>query len=767
MKKNYTKAEALDKIIQSKKNVVPNYIYFEKKSFLKNQKKFINIIQKKFNKKIIIRSSSKKEDTFKQSFAGKYLSIVSKTDEKSLKLNLQLVGKKLDSSDQIVIQKFIEKPDYSGVIFTKDPNSNSHYYKIEYDQSKRSDLVTSGKFNPTKKKFILFKNFKNKILNLNNLISISKFLEKKFNNDRLDIEFCIKKNKTYILQCRPLLGKKNEIPIKKIEQTLLNLKKKFLKISEKKLSLIGEKTALSNMSDWNPAEIIGNKPSKLASSLYCELITNKIWAEQRSNYGYRDVSPNRLMYIMAGTPYVDLRTDFNSFLPKNLKNKIAIKIINNSLRLINKFPELHDKIEFKIIDTCFNFNCINKKYNFLNQDEKKQYLSELKKLTNNIISKKNNILNSEIKKLELLKKKIIIIKKEPINPIQKIQYLIDDCKKYGTLPFAGIARCAFISKSILDSLVTIKKINQNELNNFLSSINTISKKINNLYISSIKHKKLKTFFKEYGHLRPSTYSISIDNYLNGHKKYFSNDLTFLKINKNYTFKTSIVKKLNIFFKKQNISLNFSDFLKFARQSIVERERAKLIFTKSIDEIFTNIKILAKEININYKKFEDLDINLILNSVNNLEHNKLKNIITENIKINKKERFFSNFIKTPDVILNKNDFYSFFEPAANINFITNNSVMSEIIKISSSEKKFHINNKIVLIENADPGFDFIFSHNIKGLITMYGGANSHMAIRCMELGIPALIGVGSQKFDEISKRKKIFIDCKNKIYKIIY
>ena len=53
----------------------------------------------------------------------------------------------------------------------------------------------------------------------------------------------------------------------------------------------------------------------------------------------------------------------------------------------------------------------------------------------------------------------------------------------------------------------------------------------------------------------------------------------------------------------------------------------------------------------------------------------------------------------------------------------------------------LKNKIILLENADPGFDFIFAHEIKGLITKYGGSNSHMAIRCLELSVPAIIGKG--------------------------
>ena len=45
-------------------------------------------------------------------------------------------------------------------------------------------------------------------------------------------------------------------------------------------------------------------------------------------------------------------------------------------------------------------------------------------------------------------------------------------------------------------------------------------------------------------------------------------------------------------------------------------------------------------------------------------------------------------------------------------------MKRIIN-SSSIKRLH-NNKIILIENADPGFDWLFNFNIKGLITKFGG-----------------------------------------------
>ena len=102
-------------------------------------------------------------------------------------------------------------------------------------------------------------------------------------------------------------------------------------------SVHGKFTLFSNMSDWNPAEMIGTKPHTLASSLYSELITDYVWSKQRYDYGYKNVEPNRLMVNLAGTTYIDVRTDFNSFLPEKLPEKIQKKAINYYLKTLKKF----------------------------------------------------------------------------------------------------------------------------------------------------------------------------------------------------------------------------------------------------------------------------------------------------------------------------------------------------------------------------------------------------------------------------------------------
>jgi phosphoenolpyruvate-protein kinase (PTS system EI component) len=50
--------------------------------------------------------------------------------------------------------------------------------------------------------------------------------------------------------------------------------------------------------------------------------------------------------------------------------------------------------------------------------------------------------------------------------------------------------------------------------------------------------------------------------------------------------------------------------------------------------------------------------------------------------------------------------------------------------------------------------------------MFGGANSHMAIRASELNLPAAIGVGKIKFAQLIKSKYIKLDPTNKKIEII-
>ena len=237
MSYNSTKAETLSYIskILSKnkiKNIIiPKFIFFTKSEYKKNKKKTFFKIKEKFKKKlIIIRSSSKDEDNLNQTNAGKYISFqkVSIDEKEIIRCIDKIIAQFKSSRDQILIQEFIDKPEISGVIFTREANYNSPYFVINYDKSGKTNLVTSGQNNPTMRCELVYRD---KIFYSKKFFSFLKninYLEKLFGSDRLDIEFALKNKKWYLFQCRNLPRSPHKNDDEEIKKTLVNLKKKLI-----------------------------------------------------------------------------------------------------------------------------------------------------------------------------------------------------------------------------------------------------------------------------------------------------------------------------------------------------------------------------------------------------------------------------------------------------------------------------------------------------------------------------------------------------------
>ena len=97
-----------------------------------------------------------------------------------------------------------------------------------------------------------------------------------------------------------------------------------------------------------------------------------------------------------------------------------------------------------------------------------------------------------------------------------------------------------------------------------------------------------------------------------------------------------------------------------------------------------------------------------------------------------KRDLNNSINIPEIIVEPNNVFIGASVVSVPNFVTYSDVTADSVIINNKDKNLNLKGKIVLIESADPGYDWIFAHGIKGLITKYGGVNSHMAIRCTRI-----------------------------------
>lgn len=93
---------------------------------------------------------------------------------------------------------------------------------------------------------------------------------------------------------------------------------------------------------------------------------------------------------------------------------------------------------------------------------------------------------------------------------------------------------------------------------------------------------------------------------------------------------------------------------------------------------------------------------------------------------------AHHVRFPDMLTPDSDLRVVEYIKASPTFVTDEVVNSEvwILDAPPSDPR-HVDTRVVAIESADPGYDWIFSRPIAGLVTSYGGANSHMAIRCRE------------------------------------
>ena len=200
-------------------------------------------------------------------------------------------------------------------------------------------------------------------------------------------------------------------------------------------------------------------------------------------------------------------------------------------------------------------------------------------------------------------------------------------------------------------------------------------------------------------------------------------------------------------------------MNFVKKSTEAREFAKFEFTKNLSLVLDYFIELGYATGINNRS--DLGFINLLDYIGLSSGSISSNILNEiqnKINYNKKKHLITSAIKLPPLIFSTDDIYGFFYETSKPNFTTQLLVEGELIIIKDDHHI--IENKIVVIENADPGFDWIFSHNIKGLITKYGGAASHMAIRCSEFGLPAAIGCGEKIFNSLKDNQIIQLDCLN-------
>jgi len=730
---------------------------------------------------LIIRSSAADEDGVLRSSAGEYdsiLNIPSKNQSqitKGIDKVISSYEKKrlLHPEDEVIIQEMVLNTTMSGVIFTYDLNTGAPYYVVNYDdQSGVTDMVTSGNGEYANRTLYIHRNSIDKLKSERfiKLLQAVQELEQVMDSKFLDIEFALDTNLTpYLLQVRAITTQTNwnREASKRIDTTLQGVQSFVIERLKRVPGVYGETTVLGQMPDWNPVEMIGRAPRALSLSLYQTLITDHAWSDARAIMGYTIPTGQPLMVMLAGQPFIDTRLSFHSYLPNTIPFKIAEKVVDHWLDHLRMSPELHDKVEFDIAITAYSFDIDDKIENLigdsLNDSEKIEFKQAHLEQTRRLVKGKNeDSLSNALNRIEVLDTRQREKNSDKLPPnIASLFAIVSDCIQYGTIPFAILARHGFIARTILHSLQNIGIITKSEMSQFQESIQTVaSNLIDDMHALQLGELTNTKFMRRYGHLRPGTYDIM------SHRYDQMSDISKGSVLPHCKDKVKAFKFSKIQQQQVNTLLidngfgNFSsdELLNYIQEAIIGREYGKFVFTRSVSNMLELIANFAEKNGLSRDEMSHVPLNSILNVVKSSSEKSIEEYFREISKQEEERHQVSVAIRLPQILTDSAGVHIIPFQVSHPNFITHKKVTAEILILHSKIDEISLKDKIIVIEGADPGFDWIFSQEIAGLITKYGGVNSHMAIRCAEFGIPAAIGCGEQRYEPLLKSTKAHLDC---------
>jgi len=716
---------------------------------------------------LIVRSSARNEDTLKSSEAGRYLSVADVAGREAL---AGAVGRVIasygeaDAGDQVLVQPMLVGVDVSGVAFSRDPNTSSPYIVVNYDDRGDTAAVTGGKGDHLKT-FICWKHRVEQCpAQLRGVVDLLIELEGLLGSDALDVEFAVDENGVVLLQARPLIVGRPVVRLSAQKRALEAIADRVAKGTRSHPYLSGDRTLYGVMPDWNPAEIIGLRPRPLSLSLYRDLVTDSIWAYQRDNYGYRNLRSFPLMVHFEGLPYIDVRVSMNSFVPRDLDDELAGRLVNYYLGKLASAPSLHDKVEFEIVFSCYTFDLPARleqlaDHGFSTAD-RAAIADSLKRLTERIIHREQGLWVQDSRKVRQLEKRRALIMAAELDTISRIYWLLEDCKRYGTLPFAGLARAGFIAVQLLNSLVAVDLLSQAEASRFMLGLKTVGSRM----AKDFRDLDRAAFLAEYGHLRPGTYDILSPRYDESPDLYF--DWSSARAHEaagGEGFALSLAQMRGIERRLGDLGIDASvtNLFDFLETAIEEREYAKFVFSRSLSDALVLLRKLGEEHGYSADEMSYANIGvlheLMASSADPAE------LIGASIERGRERHAMTRSLSLPPLIADPGDVFAFHLPEARPNFIGQKSIRASVSDAKDPEA---MAGAIVAIPSADPGFDWIFTRGIAGFITAYGGVNSHMAIRANELGLPAVIGAGEQLFRRWAAARTLFIDCANQQVEVL-
>lgn len=685
---------------------------------------------------VAVRSSADQEDSSGASFAGMY---ATKLRVQAMEQAVRTAADEVRSSGMqktevvahyaeqrglkltefgvsVIVQEMIEA-DMSGVIFSHDLAKPDGYYAVSVSSGVGETIVggaANGKLIRIARR-VKHANIKDEWLR--KLIVAMKAIERRFRSSSLDVEFAIQAGVLYILQCRPITTAQAEMD-KSSEKLLIERIKSANALIA---SRFGD-DVLGDMIDINPVELLGIAPTPLDISIFKYLFADKIVERVRRDMGY-DPLDIGVLRVVEGKPYVSMRAAAFSFRPCKISEEIYEQMVRVYRNMLVDNPALQSRVEFDV----FAMSC----------GEKLKRVMRDAKLNGN----EKSIVREAFLRISEVFSQVSTTQAENFNAFA------DDYEQHtaamsnatlgdilehvarGTEMFARVARLAFYWKSRFEELHPREDINLL----MGGHIRSVNERLQSDLVACRNGKiTRKEVVARYGHLRPGQFSVFGESYADDPNAYLFAQMERVEVAR-----------------PQRQAHAFEEATEFRHivAFMEARERMKFLFSQSLHLFATKLKRQLAQ-----REISECDASRV-------SWDKLRVCLNDSTPLNASRANHEPPVLLPDVIipgLTNLEVITFSE--AMPSYITTSVVKARVCVIERLGVKADVKGALVLLPNADPGYDFLFHSGAVGIITKVGGPASHMCIRSIELQMPACIGCGENVYQKLATAHSAVLDC---------
>ncbi|WP_440222109.1 PEP-utilizing enzyme [Dokdonella sp. MW10] len=683
---------------------------------------------------VAVRSDAANEDGVHASRAGAFLSLL---DIESGN-RAHAIGAVVDSlpghaGDRIMVQAMVADLRFAGVASTHRIGDGAGCYCIEMDRGDGA-AVTGGRASGRQQaipRALANDPMQRSRLGTMACLALDALLEVERlagGDQPLEIEFALAGSddaiQVWLLQVRPIASARHWSSTS--TTTLDSLA--FLERADEVPGIAGRCAVLSLMSDWNPAELLGVHPRPLALSLFEDLIGNGIWWRARAALGYAAPPADdiALLRTLRGRPFVDVRRSANSLLPAGLPARTAAAIVDAWIGHVMDRPELHDKVEFEVYRSIRDFGADDARRGHIHgtldaaglQDWDDRLDTLMRDLVRVHPAAPLNMLLARMTELASL------------TPTPSWPTLLDACRQ-GTFVFAALARLAFAGEAQLRSAIVRGALAPERALALRSAARSMQACGESIPSSPSDE-------TSQGHLRPGSFEITRPSWSSANYR----PPPSAPATRAFRLRGDERRALAQLLAEANLPLDADHWVAFVQRSSSAREWGKHVFTRHLSAAMDAMVEELVSVGLDREHASWLDLaTLRAGACEGLEQRHAR--WTHAAEHARRRHADEARLMCSPVLRGEHDRYVADSLGTLPNFIGRSVIGGAIAVLvdATPRRDASLRGCIVVLRQADPGYDWLFDCGIAGLVTAWGGANSHLAIRCAEAGVSAAIGCG--------------------------